>query len=48
MTYFECADCGQLADLSVFDRSRLRQECPVCERETLWETAFEAKGGASF
>lgn len=48
MTYFECVQCGQLADLSVFDHTRLRQDCPVCEQETDWETAFEGDGGESF
>lgn len=48
MTYFECTECGQMAELSVFDRSLLRQECPVCERETVWESAFEVEGGAPF
>ena len=48
MTYFECSECGQMADLSEFERSHLRQECPVCERETDWVTAFEAPGGDPF
>lgn len=47
MTYFECAECGQLADFTELSRSRLRRRCPVCEDETVWETAFEADEGAS-
>lgn len=48
MTYFECSECGQMASLNEMSRSRLRQECPVCEEETVWETAFEADEGVSF
>lgn len=48
MTYFECAECGQMTELSVFERSQLRQTCPVCDEETVWESAFEAEDGVSF
>jgi phage FluMu protein Com len=48
MTYFECTECGQMGDLARMERSELRQRCPVCEEETLWETAFEAEEGTPF
>lgn len=48
MTYFECTECGQMGDFARIERSELRQRCPVCEEETLWETAFETEGGVSF
>jgi hypothetical protein len=48
MTYFECTECGQLGDFARMERSELRQQCPVCEEETVWETAFEAEEGVSF
>lgn len=48
MPYFECEQCGQMADLSTFDRSRLRQDCPVCDETTTWTAAFESEEGISF
>lgn len=45
MTYFECTDCGQMADVNELARSELVQPCPVCEEQTVWTTAFEAEGG---
>jgi predicted nucleic acid-binding Zn-ribbon protein len=48
MTYFECTDCGQMGDFARMERSELRQHCPVCGVETVWETAFEAEEGVSF
>lgn len=48
MPYFECEECGGMADLSVFERSQLRQDCPVCEETTVWTAAFESEEGVSF
>lgn len=48
MPYFECTECGQLADLGRFEESRLRQPCPSCEESTVWEAAFEGDGEVSF
>lgn len=48
MTYFECTECGQMADVSELERDRLRDHCPVCEELTVWEPAFEAEEGVSF
>lgn len=48
MPYFECQECGQLADLRQFDRSQLREYCPACDEQTVWRVAFEADEGVSF
>ncbi|SEP13783.1 hypothetical protein SAMN04487948_11626 [Halogranum amylolyticum] len=48
MPYFECTECGQLATIGSFERSELRQHCPVCETQTVWEVAFESDSGVSF
>lgn len=49
MTYFECEECGSLAELVEFD-SRVRWEpCPVCEERTRWSIAFDDRGsGVTF
>lgn len=49
MTYFECEDCGQLADFVDVERRAVRRPCPVCEARTLWEVAFtDSEQGVSF
>ncbi|MFB6206775.1 MAG: hypothetical protein ABEJ05_09660 [Haloglomus sp.] len=48
MPYFECEECGQMADLQRFEQSRIRQPCPVCEESTVWTTAFEADEEVTF
>ncbi|WP_227376390.1 hypothetical protein [Haladaptatus halobius] len=49
MTYYECADCGQLADFVYLEDSAVRRRCPVCEEPTAWEIAFADDGaGVSF
>lgn len=48
MPYFECAICGQMANVEDLERSQLRQYCPVCEEQTTWTTAFESHQGVSF
>ena len=44
MPYFECTVCGTMINLGRFEQSALRQECPECSEETLWEAAFEGEG----
>lgn len=49
MTYYECEECGQLADFADAMGSSLRRECPVCEDRTVWTTAFtDEQEGVSF
>lgn len=48
MPYFECEGCGQLANLTTFDASELREHCPVCGETTTWRVAFESDEGVSF
>lgn len=48
MTYYECADCGQLGTFVGVERSPIARECPVCEAVTSWDLAFvDEDGGAS-
>lgn len=49
MTYFECGECGQLADHVELERRTFHADCPVCEETTLWTIAFdEDRQGVSF
>lgn len=48
MPYFECADCGEVVNLTQFDRSAVSDYCPVCEERTVWTVAFDAEEGVSF
>lgn len=48
MPYFECTECGQLANVSNLEQSELREHCPVCEQQTTWTVAFEDDAGVSF
>jgi uncharacterized paraquat-inducible protein A len=48
MPYFECTECGQLANLGTLEHSSLRQHCPVCDEETTWTVAFDSGEGVSF
>lgn len=48
MPYFECEECGQMANIGSLELSELRQRCPVCEKQTTWTTAFESESGVSF
>ncbi|MFB6236126.1 MAG: hypothetical protein ABEH81_04350 [Halopenitus sp.] len=48
MPYFECEECGRLANLQRFERSQLREHCPGCEETRTWNAAFEADEGVSF
>lgn len=48
MPYFECQGCGDMANLSRFDRRQVRQPCPSCGEETTWRVSFESEEGVSF
>ncbi|QLG61398.1 hypothetical protein [Halorarum salinum] len=48
MPYFECANCGLLADVGTFERTELRQHCPECDEQTTWTVAFDSDRGVSF
>ncbi|WP_158237464.1 hypothetical protein [Halegenticoccus soli] len=44
MTRFECAECGQLGRFVHHETAGFYADCPVCERTTQWEFAFEGEG----
>lgn len=49
MTYYECEECGQLADFVDAHGSAIRRECPACDHLTVWTMAFaDERAGVSF
>lgn len=42
--YYECTDCGQMAELHGKSSDRFVDQCPVCGEATTWEFAFEGEG----
>lgn len=44
MPLYECTECGQTMDLLDTTGADRREECPVCEQQTVWSLAFEGEG----
>lgn len=49
MTYYECSDCGQLADFLDASPREIVRPCPACEEPCRWTLAFvDDEDGVSF
>jgi hypothetical protein len=49
MTYYECEECGQMADFADAHGSDVHRACPACDQQTVWTLAFaDEQSGVSF
>lgn len=42
--YYECTECGQMAEMHGQPGDNFVDRCPVCEETTSWTRAFEGEG----